>query len=112
MCLTVGVVFVLEQGLQLLQGEVLLGVFLHIHDIRRQSLFAHLTLIDLLLNRARAEEAVDEDSLLLPIPSDSTHRLGIIGRVSVRVKENQTVGPNQVQPHPTSLGGEQEHQLL
>lgn len=96
MCLAVRVLFVLEQRFQFLQGKVLFGVLLHVYHISRQALLTYLTLINFLLNRARAEQAINKHPLFLSITPDTTHRLCIVGRVSVWVKENETIGTNQV----------------
>lgn len=53
------------------------------------------------------KEAVNKTGLALAIPPNPSHGLQVHRRVPVAVKQDQPVGPHQVQPRPSCPGRQQ-----
>lgn len=91
---------------QFLFTEVLLVRYLPIHNRARQPLLANLSLEYLLLHRSGAEKAINPACLLLPISPYTSHRLTVIGRIPIGIKQDQSIRSDQVQAHASCLGGQ------
>ena len=71
-------------------------------------LLGELPFKDLLLNRTRAEHAVEHAALLLPVAPHTRGRLLVVGRVPIGVEEDEPVAADEVEAAPAGLGREQE----
>ena len=54
-----------------------------------------------------SEEAIDKAGLALAVPPHPGHSLQVHSWVPVAVIQDEAVGPYQIQPCPSSLGGQQ-----
>eukprot|EP00964_Phaeocystis_antarctica_P107733 scaffold72403_cov111-Phaeocystis_antarctica.AAC.3 len=71
-----------------------------------EPLLGELPLVGLLLDGARAEEAVDVARLLLTRAPHARESLLVVGGVPVGVEEDEPVGADQVEAAAARLGGE------
>ena len=107
-----GVRLELEQFAEGIDAEMALDVLGAVDDAGRERLLVALPLEDLLLDRARRDEAVDEAILLLAVAPHARERLLVRGRVPVRVEEDEPVGADEVEAAAAGLGAEEEDELV
>ena len=62
----------------------------------RKNRFEDLAVINLLFDRPACDQAVDGDRTLLPDSPTSLARLNIDGWVPIRIKKNDSIGPNEI----------------
>ena len=92
---------------QLIHGEVGLDLMLVNHP-GCQRLLRHLTIINLLLHCPLCQEPIDVHWLCLPETEHPEDALDIVGGIPGGVEDDDTVGGHQVDPQPSSLGGDEE----
>ena len=66
-------------------------------------------MVDFLLDGAGSEQPVDGDLPFLTNAPRSLPSLHVRAGVPVRVKDDDPIGPNQVDAQPTHTRGQQEH---
>lgn len=82
----------------------------HHHRVTQAHL-GNLALVDLFLDGAAGQEAIDNHAALLAISPDPAHCLQIRRRVPVNIKEDDPRGANQIESGSPGFGGEEKDEL-
>lgn len=99
---------ILEQLKEIVAAEILVEVLLCATAIvyrgKRHAFFVNLSAVNLLLERASSEQAINDDVPLLPNPKNAVYSLVVIGGVPVRIQDNCAVRSGQIKSKASHFG--------